>query len=124
MDYLYGHLRIVRIHSKYIDSPTVIVGTDFIILEIFDVVEIYIIPIKLLAQYTDTVEEAARVLEPHRIIFYLIDLASEFHRFYNRHRIITEDGELTGARLYLAWAVGKVLRSGLATVGVSAPEQM
>jgi arginyl-tRNA synthetase len=80
--------------------------------------------VKLLAQYTDTVEEAARVLEPHRIIFYLIDLASEFHRFYNRHRIITEDGELTGARLYLAWAVGKVLRSGLATVGVSAPEQM
>ncbi len=80
--------------------------------------------VKLLAQYTDTVEEAARVLEPHRVIFYMIDLASEFHRFYNRHRIMTDDRELTAARLYLAWAVGKVLRSGLATVGVSAPEQM
>ena len=80
--------------------------------------------IKLLAQYTDTVEEAARVLEPHRVIFYLIDLASEFHRFYNRHRIMTDDRELTAARLYLAWAVGKVLRGGLATVGVNAPEQM
>ena len=52
--------------------------------------------IKLLAQYTDTVEEAARALEPHRVVFYLIELASEFHRFYNRHRVLTEDTAADG----------------------------
>ena len=79
---------------------------------------------RLLAQYTDTVEEAARALEPHRVVFYLIELASEFHRFYNRHRIITEDAPRTAARLYLARAVGKVVKQGLGLVGVSAPEKM
>lgn len=80
--------------------------------------------VKLLAQYTDTVEEAARALEPHRIVFYLIDLASEFHRFYNRHRVVTEDEQLTAARLYLAMAVRKVIQMGLSLVGVHAPEMM
>jgi arginyl-tRNA synthetase len=80
--------------------------------------------VKLLAQFTDVVEEAARALEPHRIVFYLIDLASEFHRFYNRHRVVTEERARTAARLYLASAVGKVVRLGLGLVGVSAPERM
>jgi arginyl-tRNA synthetase len=80
--------------------------------------------VKLLAQYTETVEDAARSLEPHRIVFYLIELAGEFHRFYNRHRVLTDDVERTAARLYLASAVGKVIRSGLQMVGVSAPETM
>jgi arginyl-tRNA synthetase len=80
--------------------------------------------VKLLAQYTDTVEDAARSLEPHRVVFYLIELASEFHRFYNRHRVITEDAARTAARLYLAWAVGKVVKMGLELVGVSAPDKM
>ena len=80
--------------------------------------------VKLLAQYTDIVEDAARTLEPHRIIFYLIELASEFHRFYNRHRIVTTNAESTAARLYLARAVQIVVRSGLNLIGVSAPESM
>jgi arginyl-tRNA synthetase len=80
--------------------------------------------IKLLAQFPDTVDGAARALEPHRVVFYLIDLASEFHRFYNRHRVVTDDRQRTAARLYLAGAVGKVIRSGLDLVGVSAPETM
>ena len=80
--------------------------------------------VKLLAQYTDVVEGAARALEPHRVVFYLIELASEFHRFYNRHRVVTDDPQLTTARLYLAWAVGQVIKTGLGLVGVSAPEAM
>jgi len=80
--------------------------------------------VKLLARYQDTVEEAARALEPHRIVFYLIDLASEFHRFYNHHRVLTEDLERTAARLFLARAVATVVRSGLTLLGVSAPETM
>ena len=80
--------------------------------------------VKLLARYHDTVEDAARALEPHRVVFYLIDLASEFHRFYNQHRVLTEDRARTAARLFLARAVALVICSGLALVGVSAPETM
>ncbi len=80
--------------------------------------------VKLLAQYTDTVEEAARALEPHRLVFYLIDLASEFHRFYNRHRVLTDDAQRTAARLYLAHAVQLVVRNGLSLLGVRAPDKM
>jgi len=80
--------------------------------------------VKLLAQYADTVEGAAQALEPHRIVFYLIELASEFHRFYNRHRVITADRQRTAARLYLAWAVRRVIKAGLDLVGVQAPETM
>lgn len=80
--------------------------------------------IKLLAQYADLVEDAARALEPHRVVFYLIELASEFHRFYNRHRVVTEDRDTTLARLHLAGAVRTVLRDGLDLLGVSAPESM
>jgi len=80
--------------------------------------------VKLLARYTDTVEEAARLVEPHRVVFYLIDVASEFHRFYNRHRILTDDARQSAARLYLAWATGEIVRHGLSLLGVSAPETM
>lgn len=80
--------------------------------------------VKLLARFTDTVEDAARALEPHRVVFYLIDLASEFHRFYNHHRVLTDDPERSAARLYLADAVAKVIRSGLGLLGVRAPEKM
>ena len=52
---------------------------------------------KLLAQFPDVVEDAARELEPHRIVFHLIELAGAFHRFYNRHRVIGVDPAL-GAR--------------------------
>jgi len=80
--------------------------------------------VKLLARFTDTVEDAARALEPHRVVFYLIDLASEFHRFYNHHRVLTDDPGRSAARLYLADAVAKVIRSGLGLLGVRAPEKM
>ncbi|GIW45431.1 MAG: arginine--tRNA ligase [Candidatus Binatia bacterium] len=79
---------------------------------------------KLLCSYPDVVEEAARFCEPHRVVFYLIELAGEFHRFYNRHRVLTENPQQSGARLYLAWAVGRVVRNGLGLLGVRAPEEM
>ena len=80
--------------------------------------------IKRLAVYSDTVDEAARLCEPHRVVFYLIDLAADFHRFYNRHRVLTDDRQVSQARLYLAWAVGEVVRQGLELLGVRAPEEM
>lgn len=80
--------------------------------------------VKLLAQYSDIVEDSARSLEPHRIVFYLIELAAQFHRFYNRHRILTDDAEQNAARVFLCRATRTVLRKGLKLLGVEAPETM
>jgi arginyl-tRNA synthetase len=79
---------------------------------------------KLLARYPETVESAALHLEPHRIVFYLQELAALFHSYYNRQRVLTEDAEASRARLYLVNCVRAVLENALLLLGVSAPEQM
>ncbi len=80
--------------------------------------------VKALANYADTVHEAAREREPHRVVFFLVDLAGAFHRFYNQERMMIDDDELRDARLYLAASTQRVLRHGLELVGVRAPETM
>jgi arginyl-tRNA synthetase len=80
--------------------------------------------IRLLAQFPETVEQAALEREPHRVIFYLMQLAGDFHRYYNRNRILGDDRELAQARLLLAANVQKVIRVGLTMLGMSAPESM
>jgi arginyl-tRNA synthetase len=87
--------------------------------------------VKLLAQYPRTVEAAATAHEPHRIPFYLYDLAAEFHSLYNRgnddpgRRFLLEDNAaLTRARLELGRGVQRVVKSGLALMGVEAAEEM
>ncbi len=72
----------------------------------------------------DLIEDAARDLEPHRLTLYLIELASKFHHYYNHHRIIGDDGELTLARLALSRAVQLAARKALDILGVDAPERM
>ncbi len=79
---------------------------------------------KLLARYPETVENAALHLEPHRVVFYLQELAALFHSYYNRQRVLTEDVEASRARLYLVNSVRIVLENALLLLGVSAPEQM
>ncbi|MDF1592848.1 MAG: arginine--tRNA ligase [Desulfobacterales bacterium] len=79
---------------------------------------------KTLARYPETVSSSAAYLEPHRITFYLMNLASCFHAYYNKHRVLAEDPILTRARLYLVLAVQKVIRNGLVLLGVSAPHKM
>lgn len=80
--------------------------------------------IKALARYPETVELAAANLEPHRITYYLMNLASLFHAYYNKHKVLTDDPVLTKGRLYLISAVQKVIKNGLALLGVSAPDRM
>jgi arginyl-tRNA synthetase len=80
--------------------------------------------IKRLLQYPELVTGAARAQEPHRIAYYLTELAGVFHPYYKAHRVITEDRELTMARLGLCAAVGQITRNGLGLLGVSAPESM
>jgi arginyl-tRNA synthetase len=78
---------------------------------------------KLLA-YPVVLELAARSREPHRITFYLQELAGLFHPYYNRHRVITDNADLTRARLALMEAVRVVLRAGLGILGITAPDRM
>src|SRR5262249_46318523 len=87
--------------------------------------------IKRLALFPRMVEAAAGAHEPHRIAFYLYELASEFHAQYTRGTalphlrfIIQNDPLLTKARLALVQGVVAVLASGLALLGVGAPEEM
>ena len=80
--------------------------------------------IKRLLQFPHEVAAAARALEPHRIAYYLQELAGLFHPYYKGHRVIGDDLALTNARLALAAGVGLVVRNGLDLLGVSAPEKM
>ena len=80
--------------------------------------------IKSLARYPDIVKISAEFMEPHRITYYLMNLASVFHAYYNKHRVLTDSDILTAGRLCLVCAVQKVIRNGLALLGVSAPEKM
>ncbi|MBF0549598.1 MAG: arginine--tRNA ligase [Deltaproteobacteria bacterium] len=81
--------------------------------------------IRHLSLYPECLEAAAINMEPHRIVFYLTELASIFHHYYKHHRFI-DDGNpgLTGARLVLAGAVKLVVKEGLDLLGVEAPDKM
>ena len=80
--------------------------------------------IKQLSLYPEVVENSARFLEPHRIPYYLTQLASGFHSYYKHHRIIQDDLDLARARFQLILAIRIVIRNGLGLLGVSAPEKM
>ncbi|MDX2494225.1 MAG: arginine--tRNA ligase [Desulfuromusa sp.] len=80
--------------------------------------------VKQLARFPETVVGAALSYEPHRIIFYLQDLAAQFHSYYNRHRVLVDDPATTRARLCLVNSVRIVLANALQMLGMSAPERM
>ena len=87
--------------------------------------------IKLLAQFPRTVEASASAREPHRIAFFLADVAAAFHAWYNLGNddpsariVLDNDPELTATRLYLADGIGQVIRNGLSLMGVEALEEM
>jgi len=76
------------------------------------------------AMIPETVMNALENLEPQTVAGYLQGTASEFHKFYSEHRVVTNDKELTMARLFLASAVRTVLANGLEILGISQPEKM
>ncbi|MBT3176375.1 MAG: arginine--tRNA ligase [Desulfobacula sp.] len=80
--------------------------------------------IKILDTFKANVEKSAQTLHPHIIFTYLMTLASAFHGYYNKHKVITENRRQTLARLSLVLGVKKVIRNGLALLGVNAPERM
>jgi len=80
--------------------------------------------IKVLASFPDVLNSSAQNLEPHRIAFYLLDLATIFHKFYNKNRVISDKRDLTMARLVLIDAVRQVICNAFSLMGISAPESM
>jgi arginyl-tRNA synthetase len=80
--------------------------------------------LKTLWRYPEVIQSAAEFLEPHRVTFYLMNLASAFHAYYNKHRVLVEDPTLAEGRLYLVKAVQIIIRNGLNLLGVSAPDTM
>nr|WP_320017457.1 arginine--tRNA ligase [uncultured Desulfobacter sp.] len=121
----YVHARITGILNKAKDEG-LIDQTDFnvgINLEKL-VAEEELKLIKQVAAFQEQVEKSAQTLHPHVIFTYLMTLAAAFHAYYNHHKVIMADKPLSLARLSLVLAVKKVIRNGLALLGVSAPERM
>jgi arginyl-tRNA synthetase len=80
--------------------------------------------IKHLAGFVEVVEASAASMEPHRVNYYLQQLAGLFHPYYNKNRVVTDDKDETLARLYLCTAIKTVAEVGLKLLGVSAPDKM
>jgi arginyl-tRNA synthetase len=79
---------------------------------------------KHLARYPEVVVGAAHNCEPHRVVYYLQELAAQFHIYYNRQRVLVDDPVTTQARLYLVNGIRVVLANALQLLGVDAPERM
>jgi arginyl-tRNA synthetase len=77
-----------------------------------------------LGDYTEMIENATTELAPHQIVFFLRELAGEFHSYYNAERVLVPEAPPRLARLALCHAVRQVLRNGLSLLGVSQPEKM
>ncbi len=77
-----------------------------------------------LMHFPEIVELSAKQLSPHNIAFYLIELATLFHNYYEKHRVIQKDIDIMSARLLLCEKIGYVIKTGLNLLGIEPPEKM
>ena len=80
--------------------------------------------IKTITRLPEVIEGSALSLEPHRLTFYLNDLAALFHSYYNKHKVLSDEEGRSRARLFLTKSILVVLSNALKILGVSAPEKM
>ena len=80
--------------------------------------------LKTMSTFPATIESSALELAPHKMIFYLMELAGQLHSYYNKHKVITDDIPLSRARLCMIRALQVVLKNGLDMLGLSAPDRM
>jgi len=123
----YAHARICSIGRRVAEAGLTLPASPD--LALLDGEELALV--KLAAQFPRLVESAAAAREPHRIAFYLYDLAAAFHAFFNlgndrpeRRVLVPDRPDLTAARLYLVGAIGQIIRNGLGIMGVAAAEEM
>ncbi len=119
----YGHARLCSILRQAADKGVAVVPCAAVDLTLL-VEDEEIGLLKVLAAFPALIESAALELEPHRVIFYLLDLAGRLHSYYNKHRVIGDDEALSQARLCLMTALQTVFRNGLHMIGLTAPETM
>ena len=122
----YAHARIASLHRKVAELGIALTAPD-----LSRLVEDELAVVRLAAQFPRIVEAAAAAREPHRIAFYLGDLAAAFHALWNvgnddpaRRMIVAVDPVLTSTRLFMADQIGQVIRNGLALMGVEAAEEL
>ncbi|WP_294282078.1 arginine--tRNA ligase, partial [uncultured Sphingomonas sp.] len=122
----YAHARVASLHRRAEEAGIAAEGAD---LSRLDTEELALV--KLAAQFPRIVETAATAREPHRIAFYLYDLAAAFHALWNvgndrpeRRFLVVEDHDATRARLALASAIAQIIRNGLSIMGVVAVSEM
>jgi len=119
----YAHARIAAILRKATEEGVEIADANSVDVSLLTSHEEQRLIAHLLA-YPDTLKKAATQLEAYRVATYVMRLAADFHSFYHKHKVVTEDMRLTAARIVLIRAVGQVLRNALSILGVSAPERM
>jgi arginyl-tRNA synthetase len=122
----YAHARIASLHRRATEAGIACGAVDLSQLETEDLALV-----KLAAQFPRIVETSATAREPHRIAFYLYDLAADLHSLWNagndrpeRRFLIVDNVPVTCARLFLADAIGQIIRNGLAIMGVEAVQEM
>ncbi|WP_294253035.1 arginine--tRNA ligase [uncultured Sphingomonas sp.] len=122
----YAHARIASLKRRAAEAGIEGGTADLSLLDAEDLALV-----QLAAQFPRIVETAAAAREPHRIAFYLYDLAAAFHAAWNvgndrpdRRFLIAENAEVTRARLFLSDGIGQIIRNGLALMGVEAVSEM
>ncbi len=122
----YGHARICSILRKAVKQNIEgyeIENVDLDLLETAEELQL----LKRIASFPATIEESALALAPHRVIFFLMELAGDWHSYYNKHKVIDPENvdiSVTKARLCLISALRTVFKNGLEMLGLSAPERM
>jgi arginyl-tRNA synthetase len=122
----YAHARIASLHRRAAEAN---IGSELVDLSQLDTEDLALV--KLAAQFPRIVETSAAAREPHRIAFYLYDLSAALHALWNvgndrpeRRFLLVDNPSVTCARLFLADAIGQIIRNGLAIMGVEAVEEM
>lgn len=124
----YAHARLASIERKA-EEQGIVLKNKSLKLDLLNLPE-ELEMIRLLLEYPDEILRAAKKLEPHRIVFYLLELTKLFQSYYtkakedNRYRVISSDVDTTLVKLYLCRALKLILEKGLKILGVSAPELM
>jgi len=118
----YGHARSCSILRQAREKGVDLVTSEADLSLLSEPEEIKLL--KHMGAFPTLIEDSALELEPHRVIFYLMELAGLFHSYYNKHKVISDDKALTMSRLYLISGLQTVFGNGLEILGLGAPETM